>query len=110
MSREKTVDEVREQFLEYVVALINYWDKSVEGTARYKLEGLAHSLLSTLDGCSSGLPRFIVAPYPHPDDKQFCIEIGDDYYAENNSKIKCDIAGGLHEQLCRYLKAKESKP
>lgn len=98
MSREKTMEEVREEFLGYIEMMINYWDDINSKNTKEKLNGLAFSILSMLDGCSASLPAFIVAPFPHKDDKNFNIEEGNNYYPENNyTNIKCDIAGELHE-------------
>jgi hypothetical protein len=53
-----------------------------------------------LDGGAMALPGFIVAPNPHPSDKEYHISEGSDYYPENHElDIKGDIAGGLHELL-----------
>lgn len=102
MSREKTVDEVRKEFISHVAAMIRYWDTQVTGDTRCKLEGLAHSILAALDGCAGGLPGFIVAPCPHPDDKQYYIDEGENYYREINDDDICDIAGSLHEEIVKY--------
>jgi len=97
MSKEKTVEEVRTEFLEHIRELVNYWDRIEKDTTKEKLEGLAFSILVTLDGCSS-LPSFIVAPLTDKDNKQFNIEEDEDYYPENHeANIKCDISGELHE-------------
>lgn len=98
MSKEKTTEEVRENFLNHLKELVDYWDSIDTKNTKEKLSGLVFSILSTLDGCSSVLPGFIVAPFPHKDDKEFNIQEGNDYYPENNyNSIKCDIAGSLHE-------------
>lgn len=98
MSKEKSVEEIREEFLSHVHNLVDYWNNVDERSTKEKLSGLAFSILSTLDGCSAELPSFIVAPLPHEDDKQYHINNGDDYYPENhNSNVNCDIAGELHE-------------
>ncbi len=100
MPRELTTEEVRNQFLSHVRFMIDYWERETRATtSKQKLEGLAHSILVTLDG-GSGLPAFIVAPNPHPDDQQFRIEEGEDWFPENHTlKVKADISGGLHERL-----------
>lgn len=44
------------------------------------------------------LPGFIVAPFPHEEDKDYMISQGEDYFPSNDAeKINGDIAGGLHE-------------
>lgn len=100
MSREYTTEEIREQFLDHIRAMVNYWDSIPKETTKEKLDGLAFSILAALDGSSAGLPGFIVAPLPHQDDKQYNIENDENYYPENDeieNQIKGDIAGLLHE-------------
>jgi len=97
-SKEFTTDEVREQFMNHVRMLIDYWDNSDRETSKEKIEGFAHSLLATIDGSSAELPSFVLAPTPHEDDKQFHINNGENYYAENEN-VNCDIAGNLHELI-----------
>lgn len=104
MSREFTTDEVRNQFLDHVRGLIEYWSTvdldQQSDTVEYRVGGVVHSLLATLDGCSMVLPGFIVAPCPHEDDKQYNIDEGENWYPENHQSSVCaDISGGLHELL-----------
>lgn len=96
--REYTEEEVREHFLKSVRGLVNYWDKIETKDSKEKLESLAFSILSLLDGSQVSLPKFIVAPDPHPDDKDFLEKEGENWYPENHkSNVKCDISGVLHE-------------
>jgi len=100
MSKEYTKEEVREQFLDHIRMMVDYWDSIPKETTKEKLSGLAFSILTALDGCSADLPSFIVAPLSSPEDKQYHIDEDENYYPENHEiegKIKCDIAGGLHE-------------
>jgi hypothetical protein len=97
MCRAYTVDEVREQFLDYVRVMIDWWlYESRAPTTREKLEGLAHSILVTLDGGSVALPGFTVIPCPAPEDKQYHIDNDENWYESGDDN---DIAGGLHELL-----------
>lgn len=99
MSREYTENEVREQFLDHVRMMIDYWNNdSITTDTKEKLSGLAHSILATIDGCNMDLPGFILAPCPCEGDKQYYIDKGENYYTENKN-VNCDIAGGLHELL-----------
>lgn len=101
MSREKTITEVQQDLIDHIWDLIEYWEKESRAkTPRDKLEGLAHSILSTLDGCSMNLPRFAIIPNPHPDDKQYYIENGEDWYPDN-----VDIGGELASLLFVYKRA-----
>lgn len=101
MSREYTKDEVREMFYSHIRSLINYWaviklDHTNDDTVKYRMEGLMHSFLNMLDGNTLDMPSFIVAPYPHEDDKQYHIDNNKDYFPENcNSNVECDIGGSL---------------
>ena len=100
--RAYTEDEVRQQFLEHIWRLIDYWDKQAMPQRR-KLEGLAFSILTALDGDSAGICGFIVAPATHPEDMEYLINRGVNYYPQNHdSDIKCDISGGLHELFYRF--------
>lgn len=99
MSQELTTDEIRTKFLRHIWHMIDYWEKEDRPeTVRERLEGLAHSMLSTLDGCSGELPSFIVAPHPHPEDKAFYISEGENWYPMNE-EAEGDIGGCLHELL-----------
>jgi hypothetical protein len=98
--REFTEDEVRKNFINSVRDLVDYWNNVNEKDGKKKLSGLAFSILTLLDGGHGDMPAFIVAPYPHIDDMRFNIEEGENYYPDNNdSYVKCDIAGSLHEVL-----------
>src|ERR1051325_5807020 len=96
MSVELTKKQVRDRFLNPVRALVPYWDSIETKSSREKLDGLAFSIMSALDGSAMALPRFVVAPAPHPDDKQYHIERGEDYYPEA-PELDSDISGCLHE-------------
>jgi hypothetical protein len=89
--RAYTEEEVRSKFLDHVRLLVSYWDGQPT-TSRNKLDGLAFSIMTTLDG-GSGLPGFIVTPNPHVDDKEFNRAEGNNWYPDD-----CDIAGCLHDQ------------
>ena len=100
MSREKKVEEVRKEFLDHVRNLVDYWVEHGPNDTKEKLDGLAFSILSAIDGCSSDLPPFALIPVCSNEDKKFYIEQGLDYYPTSPSNVKCDIAGELHE--CYY--------
>jgi hypothetical protein len=98
-AHELSTDEVRTRFLEAV------W-RSIDGAARSdrppreQLQHLAFSLLCALDGSVVGLPGFVVAPRPHPDDRAWSQERGEDWFPQNHRvKVRADIAGELHEQF-----------
>lgn len=94
--REYTEDEVRQKFLQYIWALIDYWDK-LDKSKRDSLEGLAFSILSTLDGSALELPGFIVSPAPHAEDKDYLAGEGRNWFLPFDGDDPCDIGGSLHE-------------
>lgn len=89
-------EEARNLFITHVKCLIRYWDKT-DGSSKDKLEGLAHSLFATFDGCSGGFPAAIdLVLRPHPEDKQYNIE-NDEDWIEDGMCINDDVC--LHEIL-----------
>lgn len=103
-SREYNEEEVKAQFLKYVNRLIQFWEKDSKAPdSLSKLEGLAFSIMSAIDGEASDLPKYILAPDPHPEDKEYLRSKGENYFPENHkSHVKCDISGHLHESLKKY--------
>lgn len=100
-SRKYSKKEVIQNFVLYVKNCVNYWQKENKAPkVKDKLEGLAFSILVGIDGEAGDLPKFILAPDPHTDDKSYCEKEGRNYYPDNNhSKVKCDISGELHHKL-----------
>lgn len=97
--RQYTTEEVRDMFLKQVRDLVDYWEtESRFKTSREKLEGLAFSIMSTIDGCSLTVPGFVLAPSPHPDDAAYHREQGENWFPAG-PKTKHDIAGSLHDGL-----------
>ena len=87
------VDKAREEFLEHVHVMIDYWmNLDSEGTPqgetelKWKMEGLAFSMLVALDGGAGGLPGYEVKPLYDA--------YGNGYTEENPAP---DIGGCLHE-------------
>jgi hypothetical protein len=102
--RVYTREEVRQQFLDHIATQVQYWDDpNLNQSQDERLSGLAFSILVALDGCSTALPGFVVAPAPHPTDRRYCIAQGEDYYPAT-PKAACDIAGGLHELLAGAIR------
>lgn len=107
--REWTIEEVQDKFLDHIRSLVNYWAQDhivPDYNVKSKLNGLAFSILSTLDGCSS-LPGFLLIPSPHESDKEYLKEIGENWYKPiseiTNIKEAC-LPGMLHELFYRKEK------
>lgn len=96
MSRPYTKEEVREEFLEYIRGLVDYWEyESRAKTSKEKLEGLAFSILSALDGCAAAIPGFEVKAIGTEEDIEFYKKNEENYYPLEGE----DIAGCLHEHF-----------
>jgi len=93
-SREYTKDEVIEKFLMHIWMMIDVWDDTPKHTTKEKMSGLVHSILATIDGEAAGLPAFNLEPMPHPNDKEFQKDHGENWFPR-----KCQMAGGLHTRL-----------
>ncbi len=98
MPRAYTEEEVREKFIDHINALVNHWN-AAKGSTKEKLEGLAYSILVTIDGDACDLPHFKLVPCPHPDDKQHYIDNDEDYFPDEEEDIS--ISGSLHEEFCK---------
>jgi hypothetical protein len=96
---EYTREETRQLFLEKIWTLVDYWDKEDRPkTKREALQGLAFSILSTLDGSGVGLPPFAVVPLPCSEDKAYHKENGEPWFPlPQKNGPKNDIGGCLHE-------------
>jgi hypothetical protein len=98
MNEQYSDDEIIEEIMFYIWNMIDVWE-SADRDTRGKLTGLTHSILAMLDG-ESDLPKFIVAPDPHPLDKDYHIKNGKKFYPENHQvEINCDLGGILHEMF-----------
>lgn len=99
MSRPYTSEEIKEQFLEHIHDLIEYWEmESRTKGSKEKLEGLAFSILSMLDGCSGDMPAFEVRAIGTKEDVEYFKNNGMNYYPVKND----DIAGSLHEHFYKH--------
>jgi len=98
--RELTGDEVRDIFLDRVWEMVDYWNEESRVTnPRDKLSGLAFSILAMLDGSNIGIPAFRICPDPHPDDKEYRREQGENWFPDNaDVELKGEITTlPLHE-------------
>lgn len=96
--RAWTQKEIREKFLKDMWARLEYCLKE-DGmkTPQHKLEVFMHSTLAMLDGAAIDLPGFQLIPNPHPDDKDYHKERGENWFPDN-----VDIGGALHEEMYKH--------
>ena len=90
-------DEVRDELIRQMKSIAKYWAESERaGDTLDRIEGAMFSTLSMLDGCTLGFPAFDLVATPHEDDKQFCIDRG-----ENWIEPETRISEMLHEHWHR---------
>ncbi len=103
MARQMTDNECRDALLKHIWDLTQYWGSTNEAviaqpkTTKERLEGLAFSILSVLDGCAMPVPGFVVAPSPHKDDKEYRRNKCEDWWPDSTGLEPHDIGGSLHE-------------
>lgn len=104
-SRAYTKEEVRDMFLNEIICLAGYWEKD-KGTpnVKDKLQGLAFSILSMLDGESGSLPGFTVMVESDEEDIEYAKERQSKYFPLESE----DIAGNLHERFLALCKEWDS--
>ena len=98
--RAWTAEEVRDMLIKKIRDITAYWAttnlpnlaRTPEEDIRYRCDGVAFTILSTLDGGSLGLPGFDLIPMPHPDDKQYHKDHGENWFDP-----KTRISTTLHE-------------
>jgi hypothetical protein len=98
ISRAHTKEEVREHFLYYIKSLEKYWLELPNKTVEERMDGLIFSILVTFDGESIEFPAMDIVLSPHPSDRQYHIDKGDNWH-ENGMAINDDVC--LHEEWVR---------
>lgn len=98
MSKAKTAAEIRDDFMHTLANHARYWATLPDKTPLDRCNGLIHSVLSTIDGCNSGLSSFDLIARSHPDDKAFHQAEGSDWI-EDGTDITDTM---LHEIWPRY--------
>lgn len=89
--RAYTEEEIADMIYAHLEALARYWARESRAIDPYdKCMGMAHSMLSVLSGSTVNLPAFDLIPCPHPDDKSFHEENGENWFP---SKAKVQLDG-----------------
>lgn len=95
ISKIRTKESLREDFLGTIRDMVHVWNSpDIDGDTKYKLEGLAFSILAMFDGCNPGIPTMDIVMRPHPEDKQFFIDNCEDWI-EDGMIINDDVS--LHD-------------
>ena len=104
--REKTAEEIRDEFLGYLRTLVAYWLNAERApTAKEKLEGLVFSTLVALDGGAGGLTgSFYLLPSCHESDPEYLKDNGENWWPTNAEALELARGvppGALHEEWSR---------
>jgi hypothetical protein len=95
MTKPYTKEEMRQMFLDLCRDTARFWSKVENRTPQEMCDGVVFSMLNIIDGTSSGFPAAIsLQMEPHPDDKQYNIDNGEQW-VENGQIINDDIM--LHD-------------
>lgn len=101
--REYTADEICKKVWEHIHHLVDYWAAvNPEYSKKQCIEGFAHSVMAMFDGCTIGLPGFLIVPNPAEEDSQYHISEGENWFPyPKNADELCDIGGGLRYGVSR---------
>ena len=97
----KSKETVQKEFLDTIKVISNYWANLPDQTPKQCCEGVALSILTLIDGCLGSFPVALdLVLRPHPDDKQYYIDNGEDYYEDgqviNESHTQNPFLQSLH--------------
>jgi len=94
--RAYTEDEMRDQFLDAVRRIARFWADLDENktSMQDRCDGVAFSVLSLMDGCNIGLPPVDLVFRPHPSDKQYHIDEGENWIEDGTT-----LSTMLHEHF-----------
>ena len=98
MSRPHTPKEMRERFLNYTRAIVDYWEREGGLSERDRMEGLVFSMLIMLDGEAVGIPAFNLVPAPHPLDREEHRLLDENWWPDDGTPMNSGVA--LHEEWC----------
>ena len=102
--RAYTDEEVRQQFLEQIYQIKDFWEKeSRNKSLKGKMEGCIFSILALMDGSSGGFPAVALIADPHPDDEEYYKSQGKNWI-EDGTPIGGDVE--LHDEW-QKLRAKK---
>ena len=95
VSRAWTPEETKDALLSWMVNNAEYWATVENKTKREALHGAMFSVCSMFDGCSISMPAFDLHPAPAPEDKQYHMDLGMNYFDPITSAV---TGFALHEE------------
>jgi len=103
--RAYTEEEARQLFLEQVYEIKEFWEnESRQPKLKDKMEGCVFSILALIDGSNIGIPAMTLAMNPHPEDKAYHQEQGENWFEEGQ-----EITGNveLHDEWQKFRAKKD---
>jgi hypothetical protein len=91
--RAKTAKEVRKEFLQNIHDCSEYWASLSDKTIQERCDGLAFSILVMIDGESMDFPAMNISLAPHPKDKEFFKNKGENWYEADMIINDCELHG-----------------
>lgn len=78
--RAWTKEELCDRFVKHLMVAAREWANCPDKTPLERTEGLVHTVLATIDGCSMMFPTLNLVPDPHDEDKEYNISEGFNYF------------------------------
>lgn len=78
--RAWTSDELCKKFVKQIEIIAREWARYPDKTPLERTEGMAHSVLALIDGCTLVFPAINLVPSPHDEDKAFHISEGENFF------------------------------
>lgn len=77
-----TDEETAHKFVTNISGMVEYWSTTEENSPSQKdrMNGLVSDILSMIDGLSPNMPAMNVSMNPHEDDREYLIQMGDQFY------------------------------
>lgn len=82
MPKPKTKEEIQKEIVEHFDGVARYWSGLENMSNIERCRGVVFSILVAFDGMSMGLPAMDIVMRPHPEDREYCIEEGVDWYPQ----------------------------
>ena len=105
---EYTSEEMTVILLKQIWLLVDYWEnveRDDDKAGMSRLEGLAFSILSMLDGCGTAMPAMCLVPEPHEADQAYAEEHGEDWWPNDGLEAMLGvprISDMLHERFWTF--------
>ena len=71
--------------------IAKYWAELPSKTPQERCDGLAFSILNIIDGNTMKLPSMDINLAPHPEDREYHIELGENWYEPGMLVNDCQL-------------------